>query len=119
MWYFFYRFSDWSVLRSNEILFIVIDSCFNQFIPSNGVISSFLVISIGDLVDDLLSSTVTLVLPMNLISFLFTSWYLFFIGLNSLMSCILWSYGMFVTGEPVSMISLGLLPSSSELSSST
>ena len=90
LWYFLYMFSDSSVLLSNVI--------------SSGVISFLLVISICNLVDIPLYSTVTHVFPMNSISFLFTSRYLSFFGLISLITCILWSYGMMVTGEPVSMM---------------
>ena len=104
LWYFLYTLSDCLVSLSNEILFIVIGSCFNQFTPSSGVISFLLVISIGSLVDVPLYSAFTHVFPMNLISFLFTFLYLSFFGLISFVLCIFWSYGMMVTGDPVLMI---------------
>ena len=78
------------MLLSNEILLIVIRSCFNQFTPSRGVILALFVIRSGSLVCLLLYSMCTHIFPRNVISFLFTSWYLSFSG---------WiSYGLYSVG---------------------
>ena len=92
------------MLLSNEILLMVIGSCFSQFTPSRGVILVLFVIRSGNLVYLPLYSVSTHTFPRNVFSFLFTYWYLSFSGwiFSGLYSVGL--FGMMVTGEPVSMM---------------
>ena len=69
--------SDWIVFSSSKILLIVIGRCFSQCTPTRGVMSFLCVMSIGNFVVSPLYPVFTQILPKNLISFLFTSRYLF------------------------------------------
>ena len=102
---------DWLMWSSNEILLMVIGSCFNPFTPSSGVMSFLCVMSMGSFVASPLYSMFTHIFPRNLISFLFTSWDLFFSGC---MSFWLYSFGLFgtiVTGDPMSIVKFWYFPS--------
>ena len=105
--------SDWFVSKeiqlSDEILWMMISSCVNQFTSKRGVITSLpFVISNGNVTFRSLCSTSTLIFPRKLISLLFTSWYFSFTGLitSILNSAVL--FGMMLTGKPVSMVTFCL-----------
>ena len=73
-----YTVSDWFVSNeiqlSNEILWMMIGCCVNQFTPRRRVISSpRFVIGNDDVTFRSLCSTSTLIFPRTLISLLFTS----------------------------------------------
>ena len=96
---------DWLVASSSRsllmvILFMVIGSCFNQFTPTNDVISFLCVISIDSFVVSPWYSMFPHTFSKKRFSFLFTSWYLFF---NSWMSFCPYNVGL--VGNAVTLFS--------------